>query len=47
MKRKVMKKMGNVLAVVALGIATIGANTTCWHYLYDEKIPESVKRLSK
>lgn len=45
MKKSIIMKLGNLVAVLALVVATIGANTTCWHYLYEEPLPAEAKKL--
>lgn len=45
MKKKIITKAGNVIAAIALVVATVGANSTCWHYIYEEPLPAEVKKL--
>lgn len=44
---KLYLKFGNVIAVLALVFATISVNSTCRMYMYQDEIPESVKKLNK
>ena len=44
---KIYLKFGNIIASLALVVATISVNSTCRHYLYQEPIPECAKKLSK
>lgn len=45
--KKLYLKFGNVIAALALVFATVGVNTTCRHFLYQEKVPECAKSLMK
>ncbi len=44
---KLYLKFGNVIAALAFVFATMGVNAACRHYMYQEPIPESVKKLKK
>lgn len=45
--KKLYLKFGSFVATLALVAASMNANATCWHHLYQEPIPESVKKLCK
>lgn len=45
--RKMFLKVGNVIATLALVAATVNVNSTCWHFLYQDKLPESAKNSVK
>lgn len=48
-----MKKLKNLIgysglklcAMCAFGAAVLSANTLCWTFMYQDKMPDSVKRL--
>ncbi|MEG2757972.1 MAG: cyclic lactone autoinducer peptide [Anaerovoracaceae bacterium] len=44
---KLFLKFGNVIATLALVAATMNVNATCGHYIYQESVPESAKKLCK
>lgn len=52
-RRIVMKKLKNLIgysglklcAMCAFGAAVLSANTLCWTFMYQDKMPDSVKRL--
>lgn len=44
---KLYLKFGNVIATLALVFATISVNSACRHHMYQDPIPESVKKLKK
>lgn len=41
------KQLSEVVAKIALKVATISANTTCFYYAHQPKLPNSVKALRK
>lgn len=45
--KKIMEKFGTMIAAMAFVAATVTANSTCIYHLYQDKVPESVKSLSK
>lgn len=45
--KKLMTKLGSLVAVMAMMIASMDVNATCCHYVYQEQVPESAKKLSK
>lgn len=45
--KKFLTKMGTVFATIALMVATLNVNSTCWHHFYQGEIPDSVQKLSK
>lgn len=45
--KKVMMKFGNMVAALALVAASMNVNATCGWHIYQEKVPESAKKLSK
>lgn len=45
--KKIKDNIGKVIASMALVMATMTANVTCAHHLYQDEVPEDVKKLSK
>lgn len=45
--KKLFLKYAGMMAALALVITTISANTTCIMTVYQEKLPESAKKLRK
>lgn len=45
--KKISYSWGKVLAALALVMATMNVNSTCVHYIYQEPVPETAKKLSK
>lgn len=45
--KKLMLKLGNVVAALAIVAATMNVNATCCHHVYQESVPECAKKLSK
>lgn len=41
------KQFSEVVAKIALKVATISANTTCFYYAHQPKLPKSVQALRK
>lgn len=45
--KKIVQKLGKVIAAMALVVTTMTVNSTCIHYVYQDEIPECAKKLSK
>lgn len=49
--KKLKKLIGysglKLCAMCALGVAVLSANTLCWTFMYQDNMPNSVKRLKK
>ena len=45
--KKLMMKLGNIVAGLALIAATLNVNSTCAHHIYQEPVPDSAKKLAK
>lgn len=45
--KKLMMKLGNVVAVLAVVAATLNVNATCSYHAYQETVPDSARKLSK
>lgn len=45
--KKLSLKFGNVVAALAFVFATMSVNAACRYFMYQEPIPESVKKLKK
>ncbi len=45
--KKLMIRLGNIVAMLAVVAATLNVNATCSHHVYQEPVPDSAKRLSK
>lgn len=45
--KKVSIKMNRVFMVLALIAAQMNVNSTCSHYIHQDPIPESARKLSK
>ncbi len=45
--KKFLTKYGHIVAAFAIMIASVTANSTCVYIMYQEKMPEAVKKLRK
>lgn len=45
--QKLMTKCGTLLAALAMLAAALNVNATCAHHVYQDRVPESAKKLSK
>lgn len=45
--KTMLLKYASMLAVLALFITTVSANSTCFVTVYQEKLPDSAKKLRK
>lgn len=45
--KDLIKKYSGVIAAFALVITTLTSNSTCTYFLYQDKLPETAKRLRK
>lgn len=45
--KKIMMKLGNSVAALALVAAALNVNSTCVFHVYQEPIPECAKKLSR
>lgn len=44
---KLVMKFGGVFAALAVGVATMSANTACLWFAHQPELPEDVKKLRK
>lgn len=45
--KKLMMKFGSMIAALALVAASLNVNATCSYHVYQDKVPESARKLSK
>lgn len=43
----ILKECGKVIKKISIGAASMNANSTCLYFLYQEKMPDAIKKLRK
>jgi cyclic lactone autoinducer peptide len=45
--KRFFDQLGKILAAIALAVAMINVNSTCCFHLYQAKVPDKAKQLSR